>query len=172
MKSRSRSFSSEVYLELHFWLVARLKPLPAVKGTSGLELFLEAYQLLLRKQCWALVYSKGLPSQLEPLVKDLWTLWLPLVHENLRSGLKAHPTGPKTIKQEVLDQQSSQEIQSTGLDGESENEKRQRLRGHKAPPTVSDALSLCYMAAMLLRIPLSVGEFHRCAHLALSSSLD
>ena len=136
---------------------------PVVDGLAGLTLYLQAYQLLLRRQCWALVHAKRLPAPLEALTKDLWSLWLPVLYAAIVSTVKKSPNeaaeaaaapAPTPAKQYSTQAASASEDE----DGEGAQEHRKENR---SCPTLVDALALCYMAAMLLRVPLSVGDLCR-----------
>ena len=120
---------------------------------EALELYLSSYQLVLRKQCWALIQSKGLPSQLEPLVKDLWGLWLPLLYQKLLRSLKEAKA--KTSNNKAGEMYGTEEY-----DG-GEDEMLKSSQTDKNAPMIVDSLALCYMGAMFLRLPLSVGDLYK-----------
>ena len=113
-------------------------------------MYLSCYQLILRKQCWTLIKTKGLPEELEALVKDLWGLWLPILFEDLSKELKADSN-------EVPQLISSQQLEEDAATSEHEVQKPKR----KVYPTMVDSLALCYMSAMMLRVSISVADLTR-----------
>ncbi|EZF23793.1 hypothetical protein H112_03573 [Trichophyton rubrum D6] len=115
-------------------------------GSDAFQLFLEAYQLLLWKQCHALVHGKGLPSELEGIVKDLWILRLEKIYE-----------GRDDIYTD--DENSTQLFSSqTGVSSELDKEEYQyHKRKLSTSPRVIDSLALCYLGTLLLRLPVSIG---------------
>ncbi|KAM5438832.1 hypothetical protein McanMca71_000656 [Microsporum canis] len=119
-------------------------------GSDAFQLFLEAYQLLLWKQCHALVHVKGLPPELEGIVKDLWVLRLDKIYE-----------GRDDIY--VEDENSTQLFSSqTGVSNEIDKEEHQyHKRKLSTSPRVLDSLALCYLGILLLRLPVSIGYMQR-----------
>ncbi|PGG99193.1 ubiquitin-60S ribosomal protein L40 [Blastomyces parvus] len=144
-------------------------------GTQAYQLFLEAYQLILWKQCHALVHGKGMPA----LVKDLWALRLPQLYSRSGDGL-AYASDHDTDQPQVFSSQGgggstaatgagASDVDTdaaadadadgdTGATAEDEEEEnayhRRRLM---ESPKLIDSLALCYLALMLLRVPLGVG---------------
>ncbi|RDW93519.1 uncharacterized protein DSM5745_00841 [Aspergillus mulundensis] len=116
-------------------------------GSDAYRLFLEIYQLILWKQCHALVNKRGFPPELEDLVRDLWALRLETYAEKIaertdgqpkffssQAGSAAEDTGPETFK----------------------------LGGKVVQwPRLIDTVALCYLASVLMRLPVSVMDFHR-----------
>lgn len=119
-------------------------------GAEATELFLQSYQLILRKQCWALIHTHHMPAELEIVVKDLWELRIQLLKDRLKTTADAD---------EVF---SSQPQTDTEVE-EGENptpSKRWDLRS-KQMPTMLETLSICYIGAAVLRLPIGLGDFHR-----------
>ncbi|KAI9880099.1 MAG: Pol I core factor CF [Pleopsidium flavum] len=123
------------------------------RGPKAFELYLQAYQLILWKQCFWLVHTKGFPAELENIVHDLWALRLQL--------LKARTEEPSDTEtaSHVFSSQSEDETETAA---EEARRKRKKLRGKDAP-TLVDTLGMCYLATLLLRLPVSVGDLHRWA---------
>lgn len=119
-----------------------------IQGTSGRELFLHAYQYILWKQCFALIHIIGLPHELETVVKDLWRLRLQLLSDKI----DAEPHTDTLF--------SSQSNPNEGHDEGGEGAKR---ISPQAMPTLIETLSLCFLATVLLRLPISMGDMHRWA---------
>ncbi|OJD20665.1 ubiquitin-60S ribosomal protein L40 [Blastomyces percursus] len=152
-------------------------------GTQAYQLFLEAYQLILWKQCHALVHGKGMPVELEALVKDLWTIRLPQLYSRSGDGL-AYASDHDADQPQVFSSQrgggssaasaasaatgaSASDVDAdadadadddTAATAEKEEEAnayhRRRLM---ESPKLIDSLALCYLGLMLLRVPLGVG---------------
>jgi RNA polymerase I-specific transcription initiation factor RRN7 len=90
----------------------------------------------------------------QELVRDIWALRL--------HGLSARAL-------EISDEDEGQMLFSsqpaTDTETEAENESRaqkskSKKRGKDAPGLV-DTIGLCYLAALLLRLPVSLGDFHK-----------
>lgn len=121
------------------------------RGATATELYLQSYQLILWKQCYALVHTTGLPAELETVVKDLWALRLQL----LKSKTDA------TSDEDTMF--SSQPQSETETEDKHEGVGRKwKVRG-KIMPSLIETLGLCYLGTILLRLPVSIGEMHRWA---------
>ena len=115
-------------------------------GAKALELYLQAYQLILRKQCWTLVNVLRLPAEIGPVLKDLWELRLQLLADRLQSK----------VDNEVVFS-SQQESETDDGTRSPQTRKRWDTRG-KETPKGSESLALCYMAMIILRLPFSLGD--------------
>ncbi|KAF9363414.1 hypothetical protein BGX34_004197 [Mortierella sp. NVP85] len=51
-----------------------------LKGPSGQDLLLQAMQLILRKQLFALIHDFGFPSELEEVAREYWILYVSLIN--------------------------------------------------------------------------------------------
>ena len=103
------------------------------RGASANELFLQAYQLILWKQCYTLIHTIGFPEELEIVVKDLWALRLQL----LKVKVDATP-----------DQGTIFSSQLPVGESEEEEDEINRARSYvldKAMPSLIDSLGLCYL---------------------------
>jgi len=112
---------------------------------------LQAYQLILWKQCHWLVHTKGFPAELESLVHDLWAVRMQLLKARVEEL-----SDPETPSQ-VFSTQSEKE---PSTEAEEAKQSRRRSKG-KDTPTLRDTLALCYLATLLLRLPVSIGDIHR-----------
>lgn len=122
-----------------------------MRGPEAFELYLECYQLLLRKQCWTLVHDMKFPSDLKSVVRELWGLRLHLVEKG--GYLSASDAEPKVY--------SSQSVEPGSDDSESTAKPRGKKRKENALPALVDTLGLCYLGLFLLRIPCSIGDVYR-----------
>lgn len=132
-----------------------------LSGQKGKELYLEALQLVLRRQVSWLVRDKGVIPQLETVVRDLWDL-----------RIRGFPEPTEETEDDTLSFFSSQ---AASTDGESEGETRSTVRTRAQSwdtggasrwpmPRVIDTLALCYLGCLLLRVPVSIASIHRWAN--------
>ncbi|KAK6525757.1 Pol I core factor CF [Arthrobotrys megalospora] len=148
-------------------------------GRKGLSLFLQAFQLILRKQVAWLIDEKKFPKEFQLLVRDLWTLRLESIYSERSSrapsssgytsaagseattGSQAYQSDPETASQASFAPLSRPHSQTT-------NRSRSTSRGrylHSKPketlPKLLDTISILYIAALLLRLPLEIITVHR-----------
>lgn len=93
----------------------------------------------------------GFPAELESIVHDLWALRLQLLKARAEEPSESE-TAPKIFS-------SQSEIETDITD--QEIEPKRRRRSGKDDPTLVDTLALCYLATLLLRLPVSLGDVHR-----------
>ena len=116
-----------------------------------------------------MIKEKGLPPELEAVVKDLWTIRLPLIEERFsakypiveeESGADETEGGSSGAETKLF---SSQDVEDTEVETEGEGKKADQdaPRTERIWPSVTESLALCYMGLMLLRLPVSVGDLHR-----------
>lgn len=82
------------------------------------------------------------------MVKDLWALRLQLLKKKL-SG---------TDSSDVFSSQPGSEGEAESMGDEKTREWKVRV---KWLPTVVQSVGICYLGAMLLRLPVSLADFHR-----------
>ncbi|KAL4929450.1 TFIIB-type zinc finger domain-containing protein [Aspergillus undulatus] len=119
------------------------------RGRQAHRLYLHTYQLILWIQCHALVNNRGFPPQLENIVRDLWALRL--------------ETYAKTIA-DVEDEDSQPEFfSSQPASAREDTETEAFTPGSKLVkwPRLVDTVALCYLGTLLMRLPVSVADFHR-----------
>lgn len=121
-----------------------------LSGREALELYLHCYQLILWKQSYWLINTKGLPAELEKLVRDLWMLRL----ESLQR--KADVVASDTESQ-VFSSQSEGETTDTDGGGHDARLVRRGRRPDSSPKLI-DTLALAYLAMLLLHLPASLGD--------------
>lgn len=131
-------------------------------GREATQLFLQCYQLVLWKQVKWLIDVKGLPSELETVVRDLWSVRL--------RGVKS--LGEEDVGaggSEIVGFSSKSEWEGTGTDTDGVESSRGAGRGNRKNarqegiPRLIDSLALCYLGTLLMRLPVTLGEFHRWA---------
>ena len=121
------------------------------RGASGKELYFQAYQLILWKQCHALITIMGFPDELEHVVKNLWALRLQL----LKGHVEATPDEVNLFSSQPQTGKNESKVDKTTH--------KRTLRLDKVMPSLVDSLGICYMGMMLLRLPVGIGELHRWA---------
>ena len=89
-----------------------------------------------------------LPAEFEIVVKDLWELRVQLLTDRLEKNARA----------EVL--HSSQQQNETEEGTGQRRHKNWDVKGKKTP-TMLESLGLCYMAVVILHLPISLGDLHR-----------
>ena len=124
-------------------------------GEKARDLFIQCYQLILWKQVHWLVQEKGLPANLETIVRDLWSFRL------------------RELIPDDSDEESSKSRKSsssfddggigTGTDDGSDTSVISGKGNDLAGLKLIDSLSLCYLGMVLLRVPISVGQLHNFA---------
>ncbi|KAI9816205.1 MAG: Pol I core factor CF [Pycnora praestabilis] len=122
-------------------------------GRKAFELFLQAYQYVLWKQCHWLINNRGLPAELETVVRDLWATR----YQSLKSMMEYssdNDSNPTVFS-------STSEVESDTTMKEEKSSKE--TSASKDVLRMVDTLALCYMGMLLLRLPVSVGEVHRWA---------
>lgn len=131
-------------------------------GEAAKLLYLEALQLLLRKQIIWLIKEKGHREELETVVRDLWDLRI--------RGATALGQGTTAVadSEDVLEIFSSQPtvVEPTQLwASRSKAQDWSAGRGLSWPmPSMGDTLALCYLGCYLLRIPTRLGEIIKWAN--------
>ncbi len=147
-----------------------------LSGPISKELALVCLQVVLRKQVAWLVDEKGLPTELELVVRDLWDLRI-RNFENIRSA--------KERRKKKGTSEASQMGTSYGSDTETrmyssqaatdvsdaDAPSRDRTRNAMLDwagedwvfPSVRETLALCYLGCLLLREPVRIGDVSRWA---------
>ena len=120
-------------------------------GLAAFELYLECYQLILRKICYSLIHAKGFPTELEVIVRDLWALHLQAVKDR-------HPEFYVSVSESRL---YSSQTEPSETEDESTEVKGRR---EKHLPSLIDTLGVCYIGMMLLRMPISLGDLYKCVY--------
>ncbi|KAF2122336.1 hypothetical protein BDV96DRAFT_537465 [Lophiotrema nucula] len=117
------------------------------KGQQAYDLYLKCLQLILRHQIWYLVHEKGLPVELETVVFALWALRIaPL------EGKIAHIHDYDSQSQVFTTDESDIEHEGDTFASASRKEKL------KGMPGLTDALALCYLGILTLRLPITPGD--------------
>ncbi|GAB7356804.1 hypothetical protein MBLNU459_g7689t1 [Dothideomycetes sp. NU459] len=126
-------------------------PDDTLTGRRALEHYLLCFQLILWKQTHWLIHVKSLPSELENVVRDLWGLRL----QTLQSRASYESESEGEHSSQLYSSQSEAEM----ADDTSRQRRSRRSKGDAIPQLV-DALSLCYIGMLLLRLPITVNDVH------------
>ena len=128
------------------------------EGRQAGELFLQCYQLVLRRQVWFLIHKRDMPAQLEDCVRGLWAAKLQLLdlwlmdflgeHKELEAFVAASTGGerPRDSQDRLFSSQG--DTSTTYRTGKLKFE----------APRPEDTLVLCYFACILLRAPIMIRD--------------
>ncbi|KAJ6144353.1 hypothetical protein N7470_008248 [Penicillium chermesinum] len=120
-----------------------------VRGREAVALFLQIYQFILWKQCHALIHEQGFPDQIEGVVRDLWALRVRMYSSRIHQ-IEDHESND-TDGPELFSSQA-----------ESSDETGVKVGGKYLEwPRMLDTVALCYLAAILMRLPVCVNDFYR-----------
>ncbi|EED16731.1 RNA polymerase I specific transcription initiation factor Rrn7, putative [Talaromyces stipitatus ATCC 10500] len=125
-------------------------------GRQGYRLFIFAYQLILWKQCQALITQKGFPADIEKLVKDLWALRLENLTDRFDLSLD-EPRGDDGSDGGVFSSQTP------AASIEKKDATHISARKSTDSPLLRETLGLLYLACLLLRLPVSIGDIYKYA---------
>lgn len=92
----------------------------------------------------------GWPAEIETVIKDLWELRLQLLSYRFEQD---------ESDGDILF--SSQPVEGIGDEGDYKGKARW---ASKPLPTLIESLAICYLAAIILRLPISISELHGCAY--------
>jgi RNA polymerase I-specific transcription initiation factor RRN7 len=124
-----------------------------LSGRDATELYLQCYQLILWKQIHWLINSKAFPSELEAIVRDLWSL-------RARDLIKsADERGYGSASGTLYSSQSEGDLTDSDAKSVSSRRSRRSIAGEERLPKLVETLVLCYLGAVLLRLPSSLGDF-------------
>ncbi|KAL2822589.1 hypothetical protein BJX63DRAFT_126648 [Aspergillus granulosus] len=121
------------------------------RGRQAYRLYIHIYQLILWKQCHALVNDRGFPPQLENVVRDLWALRL----ETYAS--KIADAADEDSQPEFFSSQPASGLEDTETEAFKASSKLVQW------PRLIDTLGLCYLATLLMRLPVRVADIHQLA---------
>lgn len=102
------------------------------------------------KNTTANYYQKSKLIGLQNVIRDLWALRL----EGFSSKINANMSETETEEPEVFSSQAA--------DTEDESDKAFKPSGKRVQwPRLVDSFALCYMGALLMRLPIGIADFHR-----------
>ncbi|POS78561.1 60S ribosomal protein L40, partial [Diaporthe helianthi] len=150
---------------------ARERTAKHLSGNAARELYLECLQLILRKQIWWLVHSKGLPDELETVARDLWDLRI-RNFAGLRSaaGSIDGESGLESAVDSGTELFSSQAGSESDASTATTRTTVSRGRSWASEPGqdwnlpgLFHCLALCYLACLSMSLPVRVGQVYNWA---------
>ncbi|KAF1836466.1 hypothetical protein BDW02DRAFT_567057 [Decorospora gaudefroyi] len=127
-----------------------------LNGPRAFDLHLKSLQHILRHQIWFLVKEKGLPSELETIIYDLWSLRIAQLGDKIASKNDDHSESQSQAQ--VFSTQNSEDEATDDEKGRlSTNQGKRGLR-LLASPKLVDCLVLCYLGITTLRLPFTPGD--------------
>ena len=130
---------------------ARTKVSKIYRGKKGYELYLQAWQFLLWKMCYALVHVCGVNEEVWGVVRGMWAV---------RLGRLVPKFDDKLGAEENVGTESDGVEMTTGTDTEGEEEVTfKSVRKAGEGPGLLDVAALSYLGLMMIRYPLPLAEF-------------
>ncbi|KAG9659852.1 hypothetical protein KCU95_g19685, partial [Aureobasidium melanogenum] len=123
----------------------------ALTGKKAFEHYLLCFQLVLWKQVHWLIHTKHLPNELETVIRDIWALRL----QSLQSRVSYESESEAEHSSQFYSSQSEAERTD-----DTAHTRRARKSKNDAIPKLVDALSMCYIGCLLLRLPVTVGDLY------------
>jgi RNA polymerase I-specific transcription initiation factor RRN7 len=118
-------------------------------------LYLKCLQLILRHQVWFLVKEKGLPSELETVIFDLWALRIAQLSEKIASGEEENES-----QSQVYNTLESEDDDITNQERGTISTSKGRDKKLQGTPNLYDCLALCYLGISTLRLPMTPGDLY------------
>ncbi|KAJ5929098.1 RNA polymerase I-specific transcription initiation factor Rrn7 [Penicillium verhagenii] len=124
------------------------------RGRKAQTLFLQAYQLILWKQCHALIHDHGFPEQLEGVVRDLWAYRLRAYTLRINESTEDEDieTEPELFSSQPTQKSQKEDDDKVGF---------QIRPVYHIWPRMPETVALCYLGAILMRLPICVYDLHR-----------
>ena len=124
------------------------------RGKKGYELYLQAWQFLLWKMCYALVNVCGVKEEVWGVVRGLWAVRLGRLVGKFEEGFGADE-GVSGASEGV---EGTTET-DTNTEGETEDVRFKSVRKPGEGPRLLDVAALSYLGLMVIRYPLPLAEF-------------
>ncbi|KAH7052075.1 hypothetical protein B0J12DRAFT_739647 [Macrophomina phaseolina] len=118
-------------------------------GVAAFQRYLECYQFLLFSQSRWLIRAKGMPAELENIIRDLWGVRLQSLEWRGKHG---HPEPGS------LWQSSSQPEDTSDTDLEAEGATKPRSKTTRVK--LVDTVALCYFGMLILQLPAGLRELY------------
>lgn len=132
-------------------LRGRTKVSKIYRGKKGYELYLQAWQFLLWKMCYALVHVCGVNEEVWGIVRGMWAARLGRLVPKFEEKLGAE--GDMGAESEGLDVTTG-----TDTEGESEEVRFKSVKKAGEGPGLLDVAALSYLGLMVMRYPLPLAE--------------
>lgn len=126
-------------------------------GIEAIKLYAQCWQVVLRKQAMWLISARGMPPELETVIRDLWAVRM----RNIRGiGEGERDARDGTGFSSTSEGETEGEDDGVGLEM---TRRHRKIAREKGLPKLIESLALCYMAMLLLRLPVSVGDLQKWA---------
>lgn len=126
-------------------------------GIEAIKLYAQCWQVVLRKQAMWLISARGMPPELETVIRDLWAVRI----RNIR-GVGEGERDARDGSGFSSTSEGETEAEDDGVGMEMSRRHRKIARENGLPKLI-ESLALCYMATLLLRLPVSVGDLQKWA---------
>ncbi|KFZ05408.1 hypothetical protein V501_08376 [Pseudogymnoascus sp. VKM F-4519 (FW-2642)] len=126
-------------------------------GIEAIKLYAQCWQVVLRKQAMWLISARGMPPELETVIRDLWAVRI----RNIR-GIGEDERGARDGYGFSSTSEGETEGEDVGV-GMEMSRRHRKIAREKGLPKLIESLALCYMAILLLRLPVSVGDLQKWA---------
>ncbi|KAG5931485.1 hypothetical protein E4U53_001747 [Claviceps sorghi] len=124
-------------------------------GQEGKTLYLEAVQLLLRKQVGFLVRKKGHKEELETVVRDLWDLRIRGYGASFQ-GNDLSESEPETFSSQSV--AAGREVEAPWKSASRAQSWDPERGNHWPLPRLPETIALCYLGCLLLKIPTRLAD--------------
>ncbi|KFY52744.1 hypothetical protein V496_08235 [Pseudogymnoascus sp. VKM F-4515 (FW-2607)] len=126
-------------------------------GIEAIKLYAQCWQVVLRKQAMWLISARGMPPELETVIRDLWAVRI----RNIR-GVGEGERDARDGSGFSSTSEGETEAEDDGV-GMEMSRRHRKIAREKGLPKLIESLALCYMATLLLRLPVSVGDLQKWA---------
>jgi RNA polymerase I-specific transcription initiation factor RRN7 len=121
-----------------------------LKGPAFRLLFLECFQIVLRRQVQWLMDEKNHPAALEDVTKRLWDLRV--------RGCPGGDEKDEAVQTLVYGSQAESQSEAEENEGAEQEDWSPNLRDKWPTPSIIDTLGLCYLACVHLGIPTRIAD--------------
>jgi RNA polymerase I-specific transcription initiation factor RRN7 len=126
-------------------------------GIEAIKLYAQCWQVVLRKQAMWLISARGMPPELETVIRDLWAVRI----RNIR-GVGEDERAARDGSGFSSTSEGETEGEDDGV-GMEMGRRHRKIAREKGLPKLIESLALCYLAMLLLRLPVSVGDIQKWA---------
>ncbi|KAF3041939.1 Pol I core factor CF [Didymella heteroderae] len=124
-------------------------------GRQGLDLYLKSLQLILRHQLRFLIKEKALPEELELITLELWALRIAQFGDRIASDSRTDSQSQSQVFSTLeTDDEETDDARGTFRTPKGRDKKLSRV------PNLLDALALCYLGILTLRLPITPGDIY------------
>jgi RNA polymerase I-specific transcription initiation factor RRN7 len=103
---------------------------------------------------------RGLPKELETIVRDLWDLRVRIMQAS-RDAKSSYGSG--TAEFSSTSEGDNTDTDGTGKKSWASRRSKTTSRNRDRLPKLTETLALCYLGTLLMRLPISLGEIYKWA---------